>query len=211
MRRAKREGLNPAAGADSGRHAMPGGHPMPGGFTLLEVLLATALTVIVVGAVYATFSLVQRAAGTGQQSLRMLYEAQKTMDTLRCELEASEGPMTAVDKEYFGKKGSTLSFTAFSPGDGVLSRIVYSVKEGRKEGTIDLEKEQEAPGGKAEKAGLLDNIGQFSVQAFSDGKWVGTINASRPPQVLRVVLKIYFKDRPFVLQETVRPRIGSQL
>lgn len=181
------------------------------GFTLLEVLLATALTVIVMGAVYATFSLLERAAGNGQQPLQRLYEAQKTMDTLRRELEASEGPVNAVEKEYFGKKGSTITFTAFSPMNGVLSKIVYSVKEGRKAGTIDLEKEQQAPGGNLEKADLLDNIKEFSVQTFSGGRWVGTIEASEPPREMRVVLGIYFKDRPFVLRELVRPMIGKTL
>lgn len=208
MRRAGGKGRNRAEGADAGVGFGGGG----GGFTLLEVLLATALTVIVMGAVYATFSLVERAAGGGQQPLRRLYEAQKTMDTLRRELEASTGPMTVVNKEYFGKKGSTLTFTAFSPLNGVLSNIVYSVRESAKAGSIDLEKEQQAYyGGELEKADLMDNIGAFSVQTFSDGKWAGTFEGDQPPQEIRVVLKIYFKDRPFVLREIITPRIHSRL
>ncbi|MDA8388181.1 MAG: prepilin-type N-terminal cleavage/methylation domain-containing protein [Nitrospiraceae bacterium] len=210
-----------ADGANRGRSGISargkagaGSRADEGGFTLLEVLLATALTVIVMGAVYGTFFLLQRAAGGGQQSLQRLYEAQKTMDMLRRELEAAKGPMTVVDKEYFGHKGSTLSFTAFSPANGVLSTIIYSARatEGGGQGeTIDLEKEQKAPGGRTEKADLLDNIGEFSVQVFSGGKWVRTIEADQPPQDIKVTLKISFKGRPFVLQEIAAPRIGNQL
>ncbi len=183
-----------------------------GGFTLLEVLLATALTVIVLGAVYATFFLVEKASSRGQQSLLVLYEAQKTMDLLRRELEAAEGPMTVVDKEYFGKHGSTLSFTAFSPKNGVLSKIVYSAKEGdEKNRTITLGKELQAPGRKPQEDDLLEDIDEFSVQVYSGGKWVNTLEAGSPPEDVRITLRIVFKDEPLTLEETVTPRIGKQL
>ncbi|MDA8085928.1 MAG: prepilin-type N-terminal cleavage/methylation domain-containing protein [Nitrospiraceae bacterium] len=187
-------------------------NPGAEGFTLLEVLLATALTVIVLGAVYATFFLVERASRRGQQSLLVLYEAQKTMDLMRRELEASEGPMTIVDKEYFGKHGSTLTFSAFSPRDGVLSKIVYLAKEGdEKNRTITLEKQLQTPGRKPQEADLLENIDEFQVQAYSGGKWASTLEAGSPPDEMRITLKLVFKDKPIVLEETVTPRIGKQL
>lgn len=182
-----------------------------GGFTLLEVLLATALTVVVLGAVYGTFFLVERASHGGQDSLLGLYEAQKTMDLLRRELEAANGPLRVIDKEYFGKHGSTLSFTAFSPKNGVLSDITYSAKEGGKKETITLEKQLQAQGQNAERAELLENIDRFSVQVYSGGKWVNTVNASSPPADIRVLLTVMFKGKPLTLEETVTPRIGRQL
>ncbi|MDA8086919.1 MAG: prepilin-type N-terminal cleavage/methylation domain-containing protein [Nitrospiraceae bacterium] len=184
-----------------------------GGFTLIEVLLATALTVVVLAAVYGTFFLVEKAREGANGSLVRMYEAQKIMDVLRREIEAMNGPVTLVDKEYFGKRGASLSFSAFSPKNGVLSKISYFAQEGDKKDkdTIDLIKELQAPGGAIENAPLIENIEEFSVQIYSGGKWVRTLQASSPPGDVHVTLKILFKGTPLIMEETVTPRIGKQL
>lgn len=182
-----------------------------GGFTLIEVLLATALTVVVLAAVYGTFFLVEKAREGANGSLVRMYEAQKIMDVLRREIEAMNGPVTLVDKEYFGKKGSSFSFSAFSPNNGVLSGISYFAKEGNKKGTIDLVKELRMPGGAIENATMMENIEEFSVQVNSGGTWVRTVQAGSPPGDVHVVLKILFKGKPLTMEETVTPKIGKLL
>ncbi|MDA8091705.1 MAG: prepilin-type N-terminal cleavage/methylation domain-containing protein [Nitrospiraceae bacterium] len=182
-----------------------------GGFTLIEVLLATALTVVLLGAIYSTFFLVAKARDGANDSLVTLYETQKTMDILRREVEAMSGNMMLVDKEYFGKKGSSLSFSAFSPKDGVLSNISYFVKENGNKNTIDLMKQMQEPGGAVENAPLIDDVQEFSVQANSGGKWVGTLQAPNPPDNVRVSLKFLFKGQPFTIEETITPRVGKML
>ncbi len=182
-----------------------------GGFTLLEVLLATALTVVVLAAVYGTFFLVEKAREGANSSLVKMYEAQKIMDVLRREIEAMDGPVILVDKEYFGKKGSSFSFSAFSPQNGVLSKISYYAKEGDKKGTIDLFKELQTPDGAIENAPMIENIKEFSVRIYSGGKWVRNVQAGNPPGDVHVTLKMYFKGAPLTLEETVTPRIGKIL
>lgn len=182
-----------------------------GGFTLIEVLLATALTAVVLGAVYGTFFLVAKARDGANESVVRLYEAQKTMDILRREIEAMSGQLMLVDKEYFGKRGSSFSFSAFSPKDGILSHIGYFLQKGGDKNTIDLWKELKRPGGAIENAPLIENIEEFSVQINSGGQWQRTVQAPTPPGDVRITLKFLFKGQPFAIEETVTPRVGKVL
>ncbi len=179
------------------------------GFTLLEILLATLLTAIVLGAVYSSYFLMEKAREGAGGSLRRLYEAEKTMDMMDSELAAIVNSVTVTDREYYGKETSGLSFGGFSPKRGIISAVSYSVLE--EKGRLSLQKEIAWPGGRVSKGVLLDDIDEFMVEAYSGGKWVKTFQSNSAPDAVRVTLKFTFKGRPVTLSDTVVPRIGKSL
>jgi len=180
------------------------------GFTFIEVLIAALLTSVILGALYGTFFLADRAREEGGDSMLRLYEAQKVMDAMRRELEAVKGGIELRDKEYFGKQASGISFQSYSPKRGILSKMDYSVKEDK--GFLRLEKEESFLHGQAARSVvLLEEIDEFIVEVNSGGKWVKTYSAGAGPSSLRVTLKVPFKGRLFTLTETVTPRIGKVL
>jgi prepilin-type N-terminal cleavage/methylation domain-containing protein len=184
------------------------------GFTFIEVLIAVLLTSVVLGAIYGTFFLAQRAKEQGGDSMLRLYEAQKIMDTLRRELEAVKGGVEIRDKEYFGKQASGVSFITFSPKRGILTKMDYSIKEDN--GALSMEKKEDylpnsAAAIPAHKAVLLEQIDEFIVEVNSGGKWVKTYSGTGRPSSMRVTLKVPFKGRLFTLSEIVTPRIGKTL
>ena len=176
-----------------------------GGFTLLEVLLAVLLVGVVLGAVYGTFNLVERAKEGSSESLLRLYEARKTMDTMRREIEAMQGPFEVADREFYGKQGSSISFTGFSPQWGVFSKVAYSiVDEG---GKLDLQKEFQLPGqAKPRTAILLENVEAFTVEVYTGGKWVKTLQSGGSGSPVRITMKIPFKGSFLTLTETAQSR-----
>jgi len=184
------------------------------GFTFIEVLIAALLTSVILGALYGTFFLADRAREEGGDSMLRLYETQKVMDTMRRELEALKGGLELRDKEYFGKQASGISFESYSPKRGILSKMNYSIKEDKS--VLSLEKEESFLGGNeagklTRKAVILEEIDEFIVETRSGGKWVKTYSGLAGTSSIRVTLKVPFKGRLFTLSETIDPKIGRVL
>ena len=106
------------------------------GFTLLEVLIAVAILSIVLGAIYSTFFLSNRAMEGMDESMTKLQESRRAIDILRRELDAlyyketrEDTFLKIVDKDNYGKQASQLEFTAFSTLTPGLSKISYYVEE----------------------------------------------------------------------------------
>lgn len=181
------------------------------GFTLIEILIATALAAIVLSAVYGTFFLVERAKDGASDSMLRLYEAQKTMDVIRRELEAMKGgSLSLTDREYLGKKGSSIEFAAFSPKSGLPSKIRYEA--GEENGVLFIRKTLSAAGQPRQEAVLLEEVEGFSIEVLSEGKWVKALYSTNgTARAVRVSLEIPFKGRTLRLRETAIPRIGGGL
>ncbi len=190
-----------------------------GGFTLLELLIASALLVIILTALYSTFFLSRRAIDGLDESLIKLQECRNAVDVIAREAESLLcDPMNThsffklEDRDIYGKQASRLSFTAFSPLTYGLSAISYYVEE--KNGVLTLYKRMGnpyKPSDNTEKGvELIDDVGSFSVEVKQGDKWVktwDTVETGTPPAEIRITITAMIKDRPVSLFETVRPKI----
>jgi len=127
MGRVKRNA--PAPGRSEVRQARKAGGPVPAGFTLLELMIAMALGLVILGAAYAVFTLQNRQLGNQEQvvdiqqnaraaidifgrEIRMAgFNPQRTTGTFGFQLSASEDRAT---------NQSSVAFTCDEDGDGTL-------------------------------------------------------------------------------------------
>ncbi len=152
------------------------------GFTLIEVLVALAITSIVVAALYSTFFLSHRSVDAVHGSLIRLQEARGVLDTLKREIESAfyENGKTYTtfkldDRDYYGRQASHLSFTAFSPLLPGVSKIAYTVDDSK--GRLILKKRiipAYAPGRETKDVELMEDVGSFTVEVRYNGRWVKT-------------------------------------
>ncbi|MBZ0154614.1 MAG: type II secretion system protein GspJ [Alphaproteobacteria bacterium] len=192
------------------------------GFTLIEILLALVLLSVVLGALYSTFFLSQRALEGMDDTLVKMQECRMTLDMMRRELDSlvySTGNKYTLfkveDRDLYGKQASRLLFSSHSPLAPGLSSLSYYVEE--QEGKKTLLKKRysshEKPG---EEKGmeLIEEIEAFSVEVREGGGWVRTWNAAengKVPEEIRITVTVMIKDKKLSLSETVRPKIGSVL
>jgi general secretion pathway protein J len=193
------------------------------GFTLLEVLVAVAITVVVMTALYATFSLSRRAVDAVDDSLIRMQESRAILDTLRREIESAlyrrEGSYTMFkvsDRDFYGKQASQLVFTSFSPVLPGLVKIEYIVEE--KEGKLVLGKKISSAFGPetgAKSTELAEDIESFTVEAGTTGKLVKTWDsaAGGMPDLVKISIRVNTKkgESPLTLSETARPRRDRSL
>lgn len=192
------------------------------GFTLLELLIATALLAIILTALYSTFFLSQKAIDGLDESLIKLQECRNAVDVIGRETEALLYRQTNThsffrleDRDIYGKQASRLSFTAFSPLTYGLSTISYYVEE--KDGVLTLYKKMGnpyKPDDTVKGVDLIEGVDSFMVEVKQGDKWVKTWDTSEtgnPPTEIRITITAMIKDRPVSLFETVRPMIGGTL
>ena len=188
------------------------------GFTLLEVLIATAILSVVLAAIYGTFSLSYKAIEGMDESMLRLQESRKALDILRCELDSSYYERRDAntffkiqDRDSYGKQASQLSFTGFSTLRPGLSRISYYVEE--KDGKLTLLKRLESPYDKKETEGvdLIDDLEAFTVEAKYNDVWVKTwdtdITRDRPEEI-RIGFTMMIKGKKVTLSDVSKPKIG---
>lgn len=196
------------------------------GFTLLEVLISITLLTVVLGAVYSSFFLVQKAIKRFDDVSLKYQEARTVLDMMRREIESSfitpqlkdmtknKTIFLARDRDIFDKKASELYFTTFSSRDGNLNLAAYIVEE--KEKSLSLLK-MEAPAinistifSKLHKSELIENINGFSVEMFLNDKWVRTWDSSQSdsrPEIVRISIEFDDSGNNVKLTEYARPRI----
>jgi len=201
------------------------------GFTLIEVLISITLLTIVLGAVYSSFFLVQRAVQRFDDISLKYQEARNVLDMLRREIESSyiSTPQSkdvmknktiflARDRDYFAQKTSELYLTTFSSRDGNLNLVSYTVEE-RDKNLILLK--MEAPAvtvssvlSRLQKAELIENINGFSIEMLFNDKWVRTWDSTqinKLPDIVRVSIEFDDRGNNIKLTEYARPRTGAQL
>ncbi len=201
------------------------------GFTLVEVLISITLLTIVLGAVYSSFFMVQKAIKRFDDVSLKYQEARTVLDMMRREIEGSfiKTPQSkditknktiflARDRDIFEKKASELYLTTFSSGEGNLNLVAYTVEEREKRLTL---MKMEAPAinlstifSKLRKAELIENIEGFSVEMLFNDKWVMTWDSSQTskmPDMVRVSIEFDDSGKNVKLTEYARPRTNSQL
>lgn len=190
------------------------------GFTLLEVLIATAILSVILASIYSTFFLSYRAMEGMDESLTKLQEARRAIDILRCELEAtyqSEQDTNTFfrieDRDVYGKQTTQLVFTTFSTLRPGLSKISYYVEE--KEGKLSLFKRVESPYSKEESGGvdIIEDLDGFTIEAKYNDAWIRTwdttVNKANPEE-LRIGLTMVVKGHTITLSDIAKPRIGNK-
>ena len=195
-----------------------------GGFTLIEVLVALAITSIVIAALYSTFFLSRRAVDAVDDSLLRLQESRAVVDAIKREMESAlyekEKSYTAFkldDRDFYGKQASQLSFTSFIPSLPGLAKISYTV--GESDGKLVLKKKVISAYAKsAETKGieLMEDIESFTIEARYTDKWVKTWDSevsNSIPDEIRVSVKIYLKkeDSPFTISDIANPKYSKTL
>lgn len=152
------------------------------GFTLIEVLIALAITTFIVTALYATFFLSQKAIASIDDSLIRLQEARQAIDTLKREIESAmynkdrEYTLFKLeDRDFYGKSASRLTFTTFSPLIAGLAKISYTVEE--TEGRLILKKSMNSAFNsktKAKEVELIEDLQSFSIEIKYKDSWIKT-------------------------------------
>lgn len=191
------------------------------GFTLIEILIASAILSIVLVAVYSTFFLTEKALNGLDESMVKMQEMRRAIDIFRRELdsvfwsEADEKTLLKVqDRDLYGKQTTEITFTTFTPLKSGLSRISYFVEE--KDNKLNLMKKIESPyhDEKVEAVDIIENLESFSVEVRYNGQWVKTWNteiARNIPEEIRIRLSSKIKDNTLDIFEISRPKIGRTL
>jgi prepilin-type N-terminal cleavage/methylation domain-containing protein len=201
------------------------------GFTLIEVLISITLLTIVLGAVYSSFFLVQKAVKRFDDVSLKYQEARTVLDMMRREIEGSfittpqskditqnKTIFLARDRDILDKKASELYITTFSSRDGNLNLAAYIVEE--KDKGLTLLK-MEAPAinistifSKLHKSELIENINGFSVEMLFNDKWVRTWDSSqinKLPEMMRISIEFDDSGNNVKLTEYARPRIVPKI
>ncbi len=191
------------------------------GFTLIEILIALALLSVVLAAIYSTFFLSQRAIEGIDESLLKLQESRRALDILKREMDSvffqrnneSTG-LKILDRDFYGKQASELTFTTFSPLRPSFSKISYYLED--KDGRLILFKKVELPFQKeeSERVDILEDIEAFTIDAKYGDKWVktwDTVLTGNLPTEIRISMTIRIKDKEIDLFEIASPRIGRSI
>lgn len=201
------------------------------GFTLIEVLISITLLTVVLGAVYSSFFLVQKAVKRFDDVSLKYQEARTVLDMMRREIEGSyiitpqskditknKTIFLTRDRDIFDKKASELYFTTSSSRDGNINLVAYTVEERDKSLTL---LKMEAPAvnvstllSKLQKVDLMENINGFYVETLYNDKWVSTWDSSqinRLPDIVRISIEFDDNGNDVKLTEYTRPRRGGKI
>ena len=176
------------------------------GFTLLEILIALAITSFIVTALYGTFFLSQKAIDSIDDSLIRLQAARTVVDNLKRELESachfsgSEYPLFKLeDRDFYGRSASRITFTAFSPLTAGLAKVSYNVEEN--DGKLMLKKSISSAfpsKTKTKDVELIEDIHSFSIEVKFRDKWVKTWDSKTTngiPEDIRIAVTFFSKNR----------------
>lgn len=186
------------------------------GFTLIEVLIASALLSIILAVLYSTFFISHKAVSGFDESILRLQECRAALDTLKREIDSSfyrENDKKTVfkleDRDIFGKQTSRIIFTTLSPLNNGVSEIKYHVeKSGDK---LIFHKEVSNPfslNNGYREADIIEGILEFTIEAKYNDKWVRTWDTEVTnglPAEVRISLRVKIKDRDILLSERAKP------
>jgi prepilin-type N-terminal cleavage/methylation domain-containing protein len=191
------------------------------GFTLIEILIASAIMAVVLAALYGVFFTAYRATSDVNDSLIKLQEARAFMDTLKREIESSlyvrEKPYCVFkleDRDYFGRQTSSLLMTTSSPLIKGLTRINYAVEE--RDGALTITKKMASAFSQTDegyRVDLIENVESFSLQAKQNNAWIKTWDSTlvkAAPEEVQIVVTIRLHT-PYTLFETAKLRVGKTI
>jgi hypothetical protein len=154
-------------------------------------------------------------------SLLKLQESRRALDILKREMDSAffhrnneSTELKILDRDFYGKQASELTFTAFSPLRPSFSRISYYLEED--DGRLILFKKVEAPFQKEEPDGvdIIEDLEAFTIEAKYGDKWVKTWDTDiteHLPAEIRISMTIRIKDKKIDLFEVANPRIGRSI
>ena len=191
------------------------------GFTLIEILIATAILSVVLVAIYSTFSLGYRAIEGMDESMMKLQETRKAIDILRRELDAAcydagedRTFLKIIDRDVYGKPAVQLSFTTFSTLRPGLSKIFYYIEEHDRKLTLFKKLESPFHEGDTEGVDIIEDMEGFTIEAKYDDQWVKTwdteINKQMPDEI-RISMAVMVRGQKVTLSDVSRPRYGRSL
>lgn len=157
------------------------------GFTLLEILLAVTLLTIVIGAVYANFSIGLKSYKKGMARGDLLQDARGGLRVLESDIERML-PVSAQDA-VFSREG--LSFLTVTQGkESRLEKITYSISGGTFSRQVSAEGNQK----EGEKSGSIVLIKGIKKAGFdyNDGaEWVEELkDKEKKPVGVRIKMQL---------------------
>ena len=191
------------------------------GFTLLEVLVALSITAVILGTLYSSFFVTQRAVQASGETLLTLHEARAALDVMRREVEAAftldgaEGKEMFIvkDRDFYGAQASGMSFVTHASVLHGPARVSYKVVDIDERLTLIKtlttigQGEDDAP-----EAEMVEEIASFSVEALKQGsRWVRTWNRKEMPPKVRISLEVPLAGRTVKLTVTAMPRKGRKI
>ena len=195
------------------------------GFTLLEVLVAMALLVIVVAALYSTYFGLLKGRETAAAGMESRREWRAALDMLHRELAAAfyvsgnkRLHFIVEDRDEFGKPASTLEFTSFVPprsGDYPHSdQVAISYKPEVKEGKMTLMRQARDLYVASDPVPYpqVEELEGFLVECLNGDKWVRSWDTAvngRLPKAVRVTLRTKEGDRVFDLATVASPEASD--
>lgn len=158
-----------------GRRASPG-------FTLLETLLALALTGLVLGVAYRAVVDAVAARAAVSSSTAAVERGRRALLDVAAALEGT-GPATV---QLGGPAAaSTLRLTAWEPEPRT---VTWTIEDGA---LVRRERSPLAAPGAPDgaPAALLSGVARFAVRAFDGRGWVASWDDARPPRALSLILE----------------------
>jgi general secretion pathway protein J len=192
------------------------------GFTLIEVLLAVALTGLVVAALYGTFFSLTRAQerATGDSEARR--ELRSTLDQIRREIDAAWFTRTdqrlrfvVEDRDRFGKPISSLELTCIAPpgGAGASDQILVRYRPVERQDRLLLARELKDLNHLGDPTAYpqMEALESFLVECYDGSRWLRTWDASqngRLPVQVRVTIMVKDGERDVPYSIVATPRIS---
>ena len=154
------------------------------GFTLLETLVALAVTAVILAALAGTLRRAVAARAHATEAADRLAETRAILLRLAHELEAAASSET--DRLVL-TSGSTLGFTTLAAERGDPRVLAYRVERGA---LVRQDRSRFAPSDAGDITTVLDRVRTFHVRCFDGATWTGDWAAPRLPRAVELVLGV---------------------
>jgi len=191
----------------------------------LELLLALAITALVLAAAYTTLFSLSRAQENAARGMEQRRALRNSLDLLRRELSSvlfragdQRFRFLVQDRDFYGKPASTMQYATLAPPSEGLSSDLVRVRYQTVEddgGTVLLQRASQGLFLTGEhKSGypLLDSLQGLLVECYDGNKWVKTWDTSMTaslPKMIRVTVTLQEGDRSVPYQVTATPRLTA--
>ncbi|MBI5287118.1 MAG: type II secretion system protein GspJ [Deltaproteobacteria bacterium] len=188
------------------------------GFTLLEVLIATALLALLLTTLYGVFFTVLKAEDRVEGELGLYLDTRQTLDAISREIQSAffnekntKTFFSGEGMDDFGRPTSSLSFTTFTypvlqeglPGSDLIA-VTYKVEEGAllkevwnpylKSGEWRVEsRDKETPAREGLQIPLVEGIEGFEVEFYNGKEWAKAWDAiveKKLPLAVRITITL---------------------
>ena len=193
------------------------------GFTLVEMLVATAMFALLVAAALSVFSAGTRSGAKTRRCKEMVAHGQMALDSMCAALRAAvthdNAKITSLNAQYDGRDCDTMDFAIVrvnpdrkEPDEGGRSEVGYYINNDPNVGTMGLvRREDRTPdddlleGGKATL--IAPFVSQLNIEFFDGEQWVaGWANERGTPRAARIQIVVLDEaqlENPLFLTTTV--------